>query len=425
MPSLPVPVSAPFHSRQGGNPSSSRLALTTVTALFFMWGFITCLNDILIPHLKAVFALNYFRSSLIQFSFFGAYFLISLPAGKIVARLGYQRGMIAGLLTCAAGALLFQPAASQVSYPLFLGALFVLASGTTILQVAANPYVSVLGDVKTASSRLNLAQAFNSLGTTVAPFFGGWLILAAAGSMAAMTPLEQAASVKGPYLFIAVALGMLALLIGFLKLPSIPAVEGDEEHSFAGLFEIRHLVMATIGIFLYVGAEVSIGSYLINFMGDPEIGGLSPQRAAHYVAYYWGGAMVGRFIGSALLQKMRPNRLLMLHAATAVALLGIALCFRGQMAMWAAILVGLCNSIMFPTLFTLGIAGLEHRTSRGSSLLIMAIVGGAIIPVLTGRLADAIGIQHALIIPVLCYLYIVYFGIDGWKPRKAASESRI
>ena len=414
--STPV-ASSPFATADSLKENTRRIALVAVTTLFFMWGFITCLNDILIPHLKAVFSLSYVEASLIQFVFFGAYFIVSFPAGKLVALTGYQRGMVAGLLTCAIGCLLFLPAANFLSYPFFLGALFVLASGITILQVAANAYITVLGKPETASSRLNLAQAFNSLGTTVAPIFGGWLILAAVGSQVTKTGAEQATMVNGPYLGIAIVLALMAVGIGMMKLPTIAEAEGDETHAFSAVFKIRHLVLAAIAIFLYVGAEVSIGSYLINFLGDPQIAGMTAETAAHYVAIYWGAAMVGRFIGSALMLRIPANRMLAFYAACAVALLAIGSLTGGGIAMWAVLAIGFFNSIMFPTIFTLGIDGLGHLTSRGSSLIIMAIVGGAFIPVLMGWAADTVGIHHALFIPAVCYLYIIYYGMSGWRKR--------
>lgn len=396
---------------QGGD---YKVPLAIVTMLFFMWGFLTCLNDILIPHLKGVFDLNYTQIMLIQFTFFGAYFIMSIPSGEIISKLGYKKGIVVGLLTSAVGALLFYPAASAISYPLFLTALFVLASGITLLQVAANPYVAVLGKSETASSRLNLTQAFNSLGTTVAPYFGGVLILS---SVAGLTPREEAAMVQLPYVGLAVALAVLAFVIWKSKLPVIAAVE--DHHAKAGkltdALKYRHLVLGAVGIFVYVGAEVSIGSFLVNFFGQSDIAGLAPAAAAGFVSYYWGGAMIGRFIGSALLQKINAGKLLALFSLIASGLVLVTVFTTGSFAMWTILCVGLFNSIMFPTIFTLGIDGLGKLTSQGSSILIMAIVGGAIIPVAQGALADAFGIQHAFILPAICYLYIMYYGWSGHK----------
>lgn len=409
-------------------PRTLRKAMCVVTGLFFMWGFLTCLNDILVPHLKAVFNLNYVQASLIQFVFFGAYFVMSLPAGRIVTRLGYQRGMVVGLITAAVGTLLFYPAALLISYPFFLGALFVLASGITILQVAANPFVAALGRPETASSRLNLAQAFNSLGTTIAPQFGSLLILAGTGMGTAviLDKFAEAQSVKIPYLILTAALLLLALLIGSFKLPKLAAVEEDREHrgSVQEALKAPHLRLGCLGIFLYVGAEVAIGSYLINYMLDElRAGGLTPQRAGMYVSYYWGGAMVGRFIGSYLLQRIGAGWLLGFNAAVAAVLCVLASVLHGWPGIWAALAIGLFNSIMFPNIFTLGIRGLGHLTSWGSSLLIMAIVGGAIIPVIMGYVADHSNLHYAFVVPALCYLYIVYYGFYGSR-IKAPSSSR-
>ena len=412
------------------NPSRGgryNIPLVAVTMLFFMWGFLTALNDILIPHLKGVFDLSYTRAMLIQFTFFGAYFLMSLPSGKIIAVLGYQRGIVIGLLTAGAGAVLFYPAASAISYPLFLTALFVLASGITLLQVAANPYVAVLGNPATASSRLNLTQAFNSLGTSIAPYFGGLFILSAnlAGSDAAraLSPeqlqafrLQEAASVQLPYLGLAAALALLAGLMALLKLPVVAEVE-DRAHqppgTLAAALKHPHLFLGAIGIFVYVGAEVSIGSLLISFFEQPDIAGLRQATAAGFVSYYWGGAMVGRFVGSALMQRLNPGKLLGGFALAACGLVVMAVFAKGPLAMWAILSVGLFNSIMFPTIFTLGIGGLGKLTSQGSSILIMAIIGGAIIPLLQGMLADTYGIQNAFLLPACCYLYIMYYGFKG------------
>jgi len=406
------------------NGTHYRFALTALTSLFFMWGFITCLNDILIPHLKNVFSLNYTQAMLIQFCFFGAYFIMSLPAGRLVHRVGYQRGLVIGLVIAGLGCLLFYPAASLRVYPLFLGALFVLASGITILQVSANPYVAILGPLETASSRLNLTQAFNSLGTTVAPFFGALLILAVApqvsdslsGQDMAVFRQAEAEAVQVPYLLLAGTLLLLALVFAFLRLPAFHH-SGDSDsaagQSIAAALRYPHLVLGAVGIFVYVGAEVAIGSLLVNFLGEPHIAGLPESEAAHYVAYYWGGAMVGRFIGSAVMLRIDPGRVLAFNAASAVALLAITVLGSGHLAMWAILLVGLCNSIMFPTIFSLAVRELGPHTSQGSGLLCLAIVGGALIPLLQGVLADSIGLQLAFVFPALCYLYIMYYGLTG------------
>ncbi|HEY3296512.1 MAG TPA: sugar MFS transporter [bacterium] len=410
-------------------------AFGIVTTLFFMWGFLTCLNDILVPHLKAVFDLNYTRVMLIQFTFFAAYFIMSIPAGKVIARLGYQKGVVVGLATGGIGALMFYPAAGMMSYPLFLTALFVLATGITVLQVAANPYAAVLGKPETASSRLNLAQAVNSLGHTTAPLIGGLLILGTtltAAQVAALPAAEQhaaklakAASVQMPYLWLAGALFLLAVVMGLIKLPVIDAVENHNTKSakLRDALKYRHLRLAALGIFLYVGAEVSIGSFLVNFFGQPEIAGLVEATAAGFVSYYWGSAMVGRFIGSALLQKLKPRQVLAVAATVASLLVFTTIFISGSAAMFTILAVGFFNSVMFPIIFTLGIEDLGNLTSQGSSILVMAIVGGAIIPVLQGALADSIGIHHAFILPALCYLYIIYYAVKGSRHvQRSATE---
>ena len=419
-----------------GNQINYNAPLAVLTTLFFMWGFLTCLNDIIIPHLKAVFELNYAKAMLIQFAFFTAYFVMSLPSGVIVTKLGYKNGIIIGLGGAAIGCLMFYPAAGARSYALFLLALFVLASGITLLQVAANPFVAVLGKPETASSRLTLTQAFNSLGTTIAPQFGSLLILSTAAKSAAeiaqMTPeaaesyrLAEASSVQIPYLGLAGALVLLAIAIAAFKLPriedvtpSVVPIEGDTRKS---AWNYRHLVLGALAIFLYVGGEVAIGSFLVNYFKEPHIGGLTESEGAKLVSFYWGGAMVGRFIGTATLRMYKPTKVLTVHALAAAALVLITMATTGKLAMWSVIAVGLFNSIMFPTIFTVAIDGLGKHTSQGSGILCMAIVGGAIVPVLQGALADAVGIQYGFIIPVLCYLYIAWYGAKGLAPAKQAA----
>jgi len=486
--------------------TSYRAPLMVVTTLFFMWGFLTCLNDILVPHLKSIFDLGYAQVMLVQFAFFGAYFIFSVPSAKIIDWIGYQRSMVVGLLTMGVGAFLFVPAASVPSFPLFLGALIVLAAGITCLQVAANPYVSVLGSSQTASSRLNLTQAFNSLGTFLAPFFGGLLILSAAPKaieeIRALAPaalqayrLHEAATVKTPYVGLGIALVVLAAAIASFRLPKIPHAQhqlGEKVND--SIWKHPNLVFGAIAIFVYVGAEVSIGSFLVNYFSQPEIGGLSEKLGAAFVSFYWGGAMLGRFIGSNFLggakakymavasaitvavivlsypiQRQLPpgyqpgvpnltwlawlvvsGRPLFIVVAIATAmiaimaatgggkatantgtllgicalmtslLVAISMTTNGPVAMWSIILVGLFNSIMFPSIFTLGIAGLGPLTGDGSGLLVMAIVGGAIIPVAQGWIADHIGIHHAFILPVICYMYIVFYAFKGSIPRQTA-----
>jgi len=392
-------------------------ALTSLTSLFFMWGFITCLNDILIPHLKGIFDLSYSQAMLVQFCFFGAYFIVSLPAGALVKRLGYQRGIVLGLVIAALGCMTFYPAASMQSYPVFLFALFILASGITVLQVSANPYVSILGNPATASSRLTLTQAFNSLGTTIAPFFGALLILNEAAE--AVSKAQQAESVQMPYLFLAGMLLILGAIFAYLKLPNIEHQETTQEVEVSGsAWQYSHLVLGAIGIFVYVGAEVAIGSFLVNFFAEPTIAAMEESVAAKYIAYYWGGAMVGRFIGAAVMQKIAGGKVLAFNAAAAIILLLITIFTSGALAMWAVLAIGLFNSIMFPTIFTLAINGLKEHTSQGSGILCLAIVGGAIIPYFQGLLADTIGLQISFFLPIICYVFIMYYGLKGYKPKQ-------
>ncbi len=447
--------------------------LMIVTMLFFMWGFITCMNDILIPKLQDVFTLQNWQAMLIQTAFFGAYFIVSLlyfvfsiTKGDPIMKIGYKNGIIVGLVVAAAGCALFYPAASLESYGFFLMALFVLASGITILQIAANPYVAILGAPETASSRLNLTQAFNSLGTTIAPVIGGYLIFEAASAMQA----SGADSVKMPYLALAATLIFLAIIIKTAKLPHVSG-EGKIVAD-SGALKYRHLVLGIVCIFMYVGGEVAIGSSLINFFKLPEIAGLTEAEGGYYLALFWGGAMVGRFFGAVALAQYRnniyrllimgiitvvasaliysfydlntalitfgliagniilfllgsfmPSRTLGIFASAVIGLLLLTMFATGEVALWAVIAIGLFNSIMFPTIFTLAIKGLGIHTSQGSSLLVMAIVGGAIIPPLQGYFADVTGsIQLSFIIPLLCYLYIVYYGFAGSKPTEVTTD---
>jgi FHS family L-fucose permease-like MFS transporter len=408
------PLSNDAIDESASGQSNYRFALTSLTSLFFIWGFITCLNDILVPYLKGLFDLSYTQALLIQFCFFSAYFVVSVPAGILVSRIGYQSGIVTGLLIAGAGCLLFYPAAAAHYYPLFLIALFVLAAGITILQVAANPYVSVLGKPETASSRLTMTQAFNSLGTTVAPFFGAWLIF---GGMEAPTPGQVTEStVQIPYLMLAAALIVMALVFAFLRLPKLG--KKDAAITITGnAWQYRHLVLGALGIFVYVGAEVGIGSFLVSFITQPDIGALEAKTASHYIAWYFGGAMLGRFIGAVVMQYLAPGKVLAFNAICAVLLLAVTITSGGKLAMFAVLLVGLCNSIMFPTIFSLAIAGLKQHTGQGSGILCLAIVGGAVLPLAQAALADNFSVQLAFIIPLLCYVYIAWYGAVGSKPR--------
>ena len=419
---------ADLPSRSDKNPYLA--SLTLLTSLFFIWGFITCLNDILIPHLKSVFSLNYTEAMLVQFCFFTAYFVVSVPSGYLVKKIDYKGGIIAGLTIAGIGCLLFYPAASSHSYPLFLAAFFVLASGITLLQVAANPYVTLLGKPETASSRLTLTQAFNALGTTLAPYLGALFILAATVKTAdeikrlnvdelSAYQAAQAAAVQSPYLLLAALLFFMAIIFVLIKLPTLAVanaqVSGIANDGHDSAWHYKHLVLGAIGIFVYVGGEVSIGSFLINFLGEPSIAGLAERDAGKYVSFYWGGAMVGRFIGAAVMQKIQANKALTFNAITAALLVLVTLFGSGKIAMLAILAVGLFNSIMFPTLFSLALNGLGKHTGQGSGILCAAIVGGAIIPLVQGLFADRFGIQQAFFIPLLCYSYIAYYGWRGYR----------
>ncbi|MEW6760358.1 MAG: sugar MFS transporter [Pseudomonadota bacterium] len=417
----PTTTTLPHPTTQAGTTGP----LVIITILFFMWGLLTALNDVLIPHLKELYTLTYVQAMMVQFCFFGAYFIVSLPAGALIKRIGYQNGAVAGLVVAAIGCGLFYPAANS-GYALFLFGFFVLAAGITILQVAANPFVTVLGDARNASSRLTLTQAFNSLGTTVAPALGGILILSGSvmgvEELAKLPAVEQAAyraaqaaSVQGPYLVLAGALLVLAVLFALVRLPKIvhaddPAQNMGEEAKGSVLAH-RHLLLGTIGIFVYVGAEVSIGSFLINFFAEPSIAGLSHADAAHYVSFYWGGAMIGRFIGFAAMRYVSPGKALAFNSAASIALILFAVFGQGQAAMWAIIAVGLFNSIMFPTIFSMALFKLGKFTGQASGILCMAIVGGAIVPFVQGFFADGISVQTSFLVPAACYAFILYFGL--------------
>ena len=392
-------------SRAGSN--NFRFALVSLTSLFFMWGFLTSLNDILIPYLKGMFSLSFTQAMLVQFCFFGAYFIVSIPAGKLVSKIGFQSGIVVGLVIAAIGCALFFPAAEFHIYGVFLLALFILASGITILQVSANPYVGVLGPEKTASSRLTLTQAFNSLGTTVAPLLGGWLILS---SISAAT----AEQVKMPYLAISFTLMIMAFIFSQLNLPQLGKEHAsnnttDSASHTLSFSKNQQLFLGALGIFMYVGAEVSIGSFLVSFITLDTISNIKQEDAGHYISFYFAGAMIGRFIGAAVMQRIDASKVLAVHAVIAIVLICCAVFGSGSLAMWALLAVGLCNSIMFPTIFSLSLRGLGELTSKGSGVLCLAIVGGAVLPLIQGALADKFGVQIALALPIISYLYISYF----------------
>jgi len=440
-------------------------AFISMTFLFFMWGFMTVLNDILIPYMKEVFELNHTRAMLIQFAFFGAYFigsviyfLISVFYGDPINKIGYKNGILAGLFVSALGSLLFYPAAQFHVYGFFLSALFVLGLGFTLLQIAANPYVAILGPEKSASSRLNLAQGFNSFGTTIGPVIGGYLIFKYFGGESGSD------AVKIPYLFFAALFVLMAGLIKVTKLPRFTN-PGEVETGF-GALRYRQLVFGMVAVFMYVGGEVSIGSMMISYLGLEEIGGLSEIEASKYVSIYWGGQMIGRFLGAVSLSKTKnnlikywgmvliplaafvvigltngfdtaliygafllvnlvafflgkslPHRTLYIFSFVNIVLLIIALTNSGVVALWSIIAIGLFNSIMWSNIFTLSIAGLGKYTSQGSSLLVMMILGGAILPLAQGAVADGYGVHLSFIIPVFSYIYIAFYGLNGYKPK--------
>ena len=383
-----------------------------------MMGFITCMNDILIPHLKDIFDLTYVQAMLIQFCFFTAYAIMSIPMGYLVGKIGYKNGVISGFVLTAIGCLLFYPAAGSHSYATFLGALFILASGVTLLQVAGNPYVTLLSKPGKESATLTLVQAFNSLGTTIAPQIGAFLILADATQT--VSKAEQISSVQIPYLGLAGLLIILAVFVKMIRLPDARKIaEEESEHNHDGkhsVWQYRHLVFGAAGIFCYVGAEVSIGSLLVSVLG--YLKGLDHASAAKYLSFYWGGAMVGRFLGSAIMAKIAPNRYLAFNATAAVALLGVAMLAgkaSADIAMWALLAIGFFNSIMFPTIFSLSTKGLGRFTSSASGVLCTAIVGGAVVPVVQGWAADTYGLMISFVVSAICYVYIVFFAIKGYK----------
>jgi len=451
--------------------------LITITLLFFMWGFITCMNDILIPYLKQLFKLSFFESMLVQFCFFGAYFvgsliyfLISYTKGDPINKVGYKKGILFGIVLAAIGCALFFPAATYSVYPLFLGALFVLGLGFTVLQITANAYVSLLGPEDSASSRLNLTQAFNAFGTTIAPILGGHLIFEffseADGSF-------SASATRIPYLIFAAILLLVGLLIFYVKLPSFQPEE-EEKVKGLGVLKFPHLTRGIIALFCYVGAEVAVGSFIISFLRLPEITGLDEVVSKNYLSLYWGGAMIGRFVGSIslnhtlsqskkiiymlgtavlvfaliygivdltfaqisfflvfialnflgfLVGKSAPARTLAIFSAINVLLLISAMVNKGELAMYSVLGIGIFNSIMFSNIYTLAIAKLGAYTSQGSSLLVMAILGGAIMPLIQGAVADKIGVHHSFILPLICYLFILYFGIYCSKRLKGIEQT--
>lgn len=456
------------------NEHGYKAPLVVMTSLFFMWGFITCMNDILIPYLKGVFMLSHFKSMLVQFSFFGAYFvgsalyfIYSATKGDPINKIGYRYGIIAGLLISSVGCSLFMPAAELTSFGLFLAALFVLGLGFTLLQISANPYVAILGTPQTASGRLNLAQAFNSFGTTIAPVIGGFLIF----KFFSGEGYTGAQAVKVPYMTFSIIFFVLALIFNYIKLPEF--TNREIVGSARSILRFRQLKWGMWAIFMYVGAEVCIGSILISYLKTKDIAGLDENHASTFVAFYWGGLMIGRFIGGITLSSFKkrwvkptlipvaaiattlfimtiahfrngigfyemlpfalfvalqiagfiigkhsPSRTLAIFAVAAQILLIVTMATGGGIAMWSIIAVGLFNSIMWSNIFTLAIKDLGDETARASSLLIMMIVGGALLPLLQGYIADITSIRLSFIIPLIAYGYIAFYGLNGHKPSK-------
>jgi FHS family L-fucose permease-like MFS transporter len=433
------------------NNKSYKSAFIFLTTLFFLWGFITVLVDSLVPRLKDVFEMSYAKTVLVQFAFFVAFFVFSLPSGYILSKIGYKKGIVLGLLTMALGCLLFYPAASYRAFPVFLIGYFTLAGGITILQVAANPYVALLGSEEGASSRLNLSQAFNSLGTTIAPVVGALFLLSDSvknsEEISLLNEIEktdyymaEAATVQIPFLFISFFIVVLAVVFWFIKLPKL--LQESPKGGYLMLLKNKVLLMGALGIFVYVGAEVAIGSFLVNYFSDMNLAviitesetmmqiantiastfnktfsGSDPKSLLGiFVIFYWGGAMIGRFVGAYLTTIITPGKVLSIFALLAISMILISINTTGLLSMWSILAVGLFNSIMFPTIFTLSLEGLGDLKAQASGLLCMAIVGGAIIPFLFGNLIDGFGFKTAFILTILCYGYILFYG--RFKARK-------
>ena len=415
------------------------LPLVLVTSLFFLWALGVNLNDILIPHLKKAFSLSDFQSSLIQSAFFGGYFLAALPAGWLMERVGYKKGILVGLVICATGAFLFIPAASIRIYGFFLFALFVMACGQCFLEVAANPYVTILGPPESSERRLNFAQSFNSVGAVVTPFLGAAFILSgiehSAAQLEAMSPgqiaaysISEANMVKVPYLVIAGIFLGVAALIYFSALPEVRAGAGTgdanaSEGKLGGIWVHRHLVRGVIAQFFYVGAQVGVASFIIRF-AQHTMPGIHEKDAAHYLQMHLVGFMVGRFAGSAIMRNVAAPRLLSLFAAGSLVCVLVVLLASGTAPVWALALIGFFHSIMFPTIFALSLKNLGPYTKLGSSLLVMSIIGGAVCPAVMGIISDATNIQRAFVIPLVCYVYVLYFAVRGYKPVAAVDIDR-
>lgn len=467
----PAPVGEIEPPAPATTPRSYRGPFAIMTVLFFMWGFMTVWNDILIPRFKEAFTLNYFQAMLVQLAFFGAYavgaliyYLVSMISGDPINRLGYKNGVILGLLISAFGSALFYPAATTASYPFFLLALFVVGLGFAMLQIAANPYVTILGPERTASSRLNLSQGFNSFGTTIGPIIGGWLIF----TVFTRAEAHGADSVKIPYLCFAAVFLALAMLFAFAHLPAFS--NPDTITRGAGALRHPHTVLGMIAIFMYVGGEVTVGSVIINFLGTPRLGGLAHEQASRYLAFYWGGLMIGRFMGAFALSDLRgwlkhglvalvpvaaavtvfllsgpanalpytallagllvafyagessPQRMLALFSGVIILLLAVGMGTSGAVAQWSILGIGLFCSVMWSNIFALAIEGLGPLKSQASSLLVMAILGGAVLPPLQGAVADALGIQTSFVVPMIAFAYVAFYGLYGYRAGRSAPQ---
>ena len=434
---MAMPPSTTMQSAQSGEKGFSYApALSLLATLFFMWGFITVINGTLLPHLRSVFDLSYTQTTLIESVWFIAYFFASIPSAKLIERVGYQKSMVIGLGMMAVGALIMVPAARLPSYGVTLFALFVIASGITLLQVASNPYVAVVGKPETASSRLNLVQAFNSAGATLAPLFGGYLILgrttsgtASAGApvLTAAEKLADAQSVVLPYVIVAIVLAVLAVVIARFPLPAMGAAtqrSAKADRKGQSLWQHRNLVFGIPAIFIYLIAEIGVGNLFINFVSQPDIGNLTHQQASNYLFLLWGGMMVGRLVGAFVMQKVDAGHVLAVASIGATLVMLVAAFTTGHVAMWALISVGLFHSIMFPTIFTLGIRGLGPLTEEGSGLLIMAIAGGALV-IVQGWLADNYGLQTSFLLTAACELYVLFYALWGSRVTAALPDQAI
>jgi FHS family L-fucose permease-like MFS transporter len=399
-----------------GNQNYS-VALSLMISLFFMFGFITVLNDILIPHLKGLFDLKQWQAMLVQTCFFIAYFVMSVPAGMIIEKIGYKKGVMLALAVVGVGLLLFVPASNLQLYGFFLFALFVVGSGITILQVAANPYISALGSPEKAGSRLTLAGGFNSLATAIGPVVGGWLIFVDENASA----IEKAESVQLPYVGLAIFAALLAVFIGMSKLPKLSTEKEEGEIIEGSAWEYAHLIFGAVGIFFYVGAEVAIGSILIDYLGQEEMGAMSHMDAAKFVSLYWTGAMIGRFVGAAALQKIQMNKALTFVCILALMLVVGGMVTTGAVSAWSLVAVGLVNSIMWPCIFPLSLKKLGKHTSQGSGILVSMVVGGALIPPLQGWIAESVGYQLSFGLVLISYAYILWFALKGFKIGKISS----